>query len=205
MPTVAIAGITGKLARCVAYHLLQRPDVTLRGLCRTPSRLPASILSSPRVTIIQGQADDSDAATALVMGSDVVICCYLGDDRLMADGQKLLIDACEQEGVSRYVASDFTFDFTKLEYGVLPAKDPIKLVKDYVDATESVKGVHVLIGFYPETVFGQFLNHFDPEETKMSFWGTGDEVWEMTTYDTAAQYTAAVALDKDAVGLQRCM
>ena len=31
----------------------------------------------------------------------------------------------------------------------------------------------------------------------------GNEVWEGTSYDNAAEYTAAIALDSQAVGIQR--
>ena len=65
-------------------------------------------------------------------GNDVVICCYLDDHNLTVNGQKLLTDVFESKGVSRYVASEFSLDFTKLELGKFPAKDPMKYVKQYI-------------------------------------------------------------------------
>jgi hypothetical protein len=36
------------------------------------------------------------------------------------------------------------------------------------------------------------------------YWGTGEEEWESTTYGDAAKCTAAVALNPNAVGMQKC-
>ncbi|KPM43776.1 hypothetical protein AK830_g2805 [Neonectria ditissima] len=197
--TVGIAGITGKFARNVAANLLKRPEVSIRGFCRDPTKLPASILSSPRVHIIKGESTDTAALKSFAKTSDVVVCCYLGDNSLMTQGQKLLIDACEAEGVRRYLASDYSLDFTKLEYGQLPAKDPMKHVKAYLD-TKTIKGVHVLIGIFMETFWSRFVGIWNSDATTLSYWGTGDEVWESTTYANASEFVAAVALDECARG-----
>ncbi|KAH2481409.1 hypothetical protein KXW70_009096, partial [Aspergillus fumigatus] len=148
------------------------------------------------------QSDDEKALRTFAKDNDVVICCYLGDHNLMINGQKSLIDACESEGVPRYVASDYSLDFTKLELGKLPPKDPMKHVKQYLE-TKKVQGVHVLIGIFMETFFTTFFNVWRPQEKAFYYWGTGEEIWESTSYDNAAQYVAAVAQDKAAVGVHR--
>ncbi|EHA25044.1 hypothetical protein ASPNIDRAFT_51470 [Aspergillus niger ATCC 1015] len=101
---VGIAGITGKFARRLLTHLLEAGDdsLTIRGYCRSPSKLPDFVKTSPKLEIIEGAAFDQDAIATFVQGCDVVVCCYLGDDKLMVDGQKLLIDACESANVRRY-------------------------------------------------------------------------------------------------------
>lgn len=121
----------------------------------------------------------------------------------MIDGQKSLIDACETEEVPRYIASDYTLDFTKLELGQLPQKDPMKHVMEYLKG-KKVQGVHVFIGIFMETFFNPFIGAWNPKDTSFSYWGTGEEMWESTTYDNAAQFVAAVAQDSSAVGVQRC-
>lgn len=201
---VGIAGITGKFARSVVRSLLKNPEVKIQGYCRDPSKLPSTLLSSPRVSITQGQSDDRTALASFVKGCDVVVCCYLGDHSLMIDGQKLLIDACEAEGVRRYLASDYTLDFTKLQLGDLPPKDPMKHVKAYLETMESVQGVHVLIGIFMQTFFSSFFGMWKPEDTSFNYWGTGEDIWESTTYENAAEFVAAVAQDPNAVGTQRC-
>ncbi|KAL4821423.1 NAD(P)-binding protein [Aspergillus spinulosporus] len=190
---VGIAGITGKFARCILGNLLKQDStVRIRGYCRDPTRLPNSLLSSHRLQIIKGEAVDREALRTFVNGCDVVICCYLGDNSLMVDGQRALVDACEAERVPRYVASDYTIGFMTLEYGQLPAKDPMKHIHEYLKSKASVSGVHV-----------PYFGIFDPSTKTLSFWGTGNEAWEMTCYANAAEFVAAVALDESAVGFQR--
>jgi len=201
--TVGIAGITGKFARCILANLLKQPSVTVRGYCRDPTKLPPSIQSSPRIHLTKGESGDVQALQSFVRGTDVVICCYLGDNQLMTDGQKKLIDACELEGVKRYIASDYTLDFTKLEYGQLPSKDPMKAVKDYL-STKTVEGVHVLIGAFMDTFWSQWFGIWDPVKVSFSYWGTGEEAWESTSYENAAEFVSAVALDDGAIGMQKC-
>lgn len=145
---VGIAGITGKFARCILDNLLKDPSVSIQGYCRDPTKLPDVIQSSSRVQITKGESTDNASLRSFVRSCDVVICCYLGDNSLMIDGQKALVDACEAEGVPRYVASDYSLDFRKLGYGQLPAKDPMKYIQEYIESKPNVTGVHVLIGVF---------------------------------------------------------
>lgn len=193
-----------QIRRLVVSHLLASQEVSIRGFCRNPSKLPEHLRNSSRLTIVSGDAGDLDTLRQFVRGTDVVVCCYLGDNTLMTEGQKLLVDACDLESVPRYMASDYCLDYTKLEYGQHPAKDPMKRVKAYLETKKNVKGVHVLIGAFMETFWSGYFGVFDSKDCKFSFYGTGDEIWESTTYDTAAQYVAAVALDRNAIGLLHC-
>ncbi|KAH8817759.1 nmrA-like family protein [Flagelloscypha sp. PMI_526] len=205
MTVIGIAGITGKFARLLTQSLLAHPETKIRGFCRDPAKYGPT---DDRINLIKGEASDISSIQTFVDGCDVVVCCYLGfDSALMVEGQKLLIDACDKAGVSRYLASDWTLDYNKLELGLLWPKDAMKHVKAYLDAPErKVKGVHILIGAFMETWFAPFFGIFDAKDDKepgFNYWGTGNEVWEGTTYGDAAQFTAAVVLDSSAVGLQR--
>lgn len=201
--TVGIAGITGKFARVLTSSLLKNPEVNVKGYCRDPSKVPSSFSSNSKVSLTKGDAFDTSAVHSFVHGCDVVVCCYLGDDKLMLEGQKLLIDACVAEDVPRYVASDWALDYTKLELGQLFPKDPMIHVKAYLDAQDKIKGVHILVGGFMEPFFSPPFGIFDPASNTFRYWGTGDEIWEGTTYQNAAEYTAAVCMDSNAVGIQK--
>ncbi|KAI0888438.1 nmrA-like family protein [Annulohypoxylon maeteangense] len=196
--TVGIAGITGRFARELTSILLKNPNVTIKGYCRDPSKVPQSFSN---VSLVKGDAYDEPAIQSFVTGCDVVVCCYLGDPKLMVEGQKLLIDACAAQGVPRYVASDWCVDYTKLKLGQLFPKDPMIHIKAYLDAQDKVKGVHILVGMFTNGFFGAHFGIYDAVTTTFKYWGTGNEIWEGTTYRNAAEYTAAVCLDKDAVGI----
>ena len=136
---MAIAGISSKLALLVAEELLKQNhrEVRIRGSCRDVGKLPLWLRDSSQVSLIETRPYDEKNLRSLVSGSDVVICCYLADNTIMLEGQKLLVDLCEEEVVPRYIASDFTADYTKLDYGDVVIKDPMKHVKAYLDGKEN--------------------------------------------------------------------
>ncbi|KAJ5768160.1 hypothetical protein N7533_000743 [Penicillium manginii] len=201
-PTVAIAGVTGKFSQCIIKALQPHPEVTIRGYCRSPQKLPKSIIDSDRIDIITGEFDDYNSIRNFVRGSDVVICCYFGGPEVMTQGQQLLIDACEEEKVPRYIAGDFAVDFTKVPPGALFPKESAMIIREYLKS-KNVAGVHILTGGLMETFWSAFFGIWRPETRSLSVWGNGDEKWELTTFPTAAAYTAAVALDRNAVGFLR--
>ena len=201
--TVAIAGFTGKFARCVTTHLLTHPQVQIKGFCRNPSKLPDFMSNNPRVTVIKGDSSDLAACRDAVRHADVIICSYLGDDNLMIEGQKTLIDASIAEKVPRYIASDYALDFRNIELGDIDSKDAMKKVQAYLKSKKEIEGVHVLIGCFMQT-FWSFVGGYDAASNAFKYWGTGDEKWELTTYDNAAEYVAEVAMDKTATGFLKC-
>ena len=105
---IAVAGITGKLGTLVAQSLLSHtPEVDVVGYCRSASKVDASIAKHPRLHVFEGSSSDLAKIRNAIKGCDAVVCCYLGPDDFMFDGQKLLIDACIAEKVPRYIASDY--------------------------------------------------------------------------------------------------
>ncbi|KAJ6195457.1 hypothetical protein J3E72DRAFT_376676 [Bipolaris maydis] len=73
----------------------------------------------------------------------------------------------------------------------------------YLKTKPAVKGVHIMIGYFIEA----FLDYFDvwhPEANELRYWGTGNEKWDFTSYQTGVEYVAAMALDPDASGFFKC-
>jgi saccharopine dehydrogenase-like NADP-dependent oxidoreductase len=161
---VGIAGPTGRFGSIVLESLLENPDIKIRGLCRNASKLNRKHTQSPQFEVISGDVLEPSILHKFVDGLDVVICAYLGDNDFMVNGQKALIDACEQAKVSRYIASDYTFDYTKLELGEHPAKDPMKIIHEYLKGKQHVQGVHVLVGGFIETFWSGYFQVWNPKE-----------------------------------------
>ncbi|EHK23067.1 uncharacterized protein TRIVIDRAFT_28606 [Trichoderma virens Gv29-8] len=174
--TVGIAGFTGQFAQLLSSRLLKSSNVNLRGFCRNASKVAQSLSSLLNVEVIQGEAQDRSLLSKFVKGCDIVVCCYQGDDKLMIDGQKALIDACEAEQVPRYA---------------------------YLETKETVKGVHILIGVFFETLFSPYFEIYDAKTKTFSHWGEPGVLFEGTSFGNAADYTARVILDKNATGVKR--
>ena len=200
--TICVAGITGKLGSMIAQNILLHPSTQVRGYRRDKSKIPESVRSNPRLSIVEGDSGDVEAARSAVRGCSAVVCCYLAPNDVMISGQKVLIDACVAENVPRYIASDYTLDYSRIQPTDIPAKEPMFRVREYLEG-KPVKGVHVYNGAFVETWLA-YLGVWQPKEYKLRFWGTGDEKWEMSTYNSTARYVAEVALDESATGTLKC-
>ncbi|KAL7896169.1 hypothetical protein HDV63DRAFT_169728 [Trichoderma sp. SZMC 28014] len=100
------------MARLITTFLVQKhPNIQIHGICRSIDKVPAALRSNPSITLFQTTSTDTPGLRRALAGAAVCICAYLGDDTLMIDGQKTLIDACITEDVPRYIASDWSFDF----------------------------------------------------------------------------------------------
>lgn len=200
---VAITGVTGHLGSLIARHVLQRSSSAIvHGICRSPDKLSSQLKSHDRFKLFQTSHEDPTKLRAALKGTDIAIFATLADSQTMLDGQKAVIDACVDEGVPRYMAGDWSLDFRPLKLGDLPPKDPMKEVDSYLEKREAetngkIKGVHVLNGAFLEIIGRGFV---DGKKGVINVWGNGDDKWDLTTYDDAADFSAAVALDSKATG-----
>lgn len=71
------------------------------------------------MTLFKGEVFDDATIMSFVTSCDVAIFSYLGGDDLVVDGQKKLIDVCEEAGVTRYMVSDWAVDDTEFMLGEL--------------------------------------------------------------------------------------
>lgn len=103
MTTIALFGGTGKTGRRVLERALAA-GFDVRALVRDPGKLS---LSSPRLTVIQGDVLDAASVDRTVRGSDAVLALFgqvKGSPRtLQADGTRLIVDAMVAHGVQRIV------------------------------------------------------------------------------------------------------
>ena len=205
---VAIAGFSGKMARLTTNALIRRhPNVEINGILRSPGKVRPDFRNNSKIKLFEAALSDSAAIRRGVAGTDICICCYLGGDELMIEGQKVLIDVCIAEGVPRYMGSDWSFNYGGLKLGDHPAKDWMLKYKAYLDKREEaaeIKGVHVLNGAFMEAVHAPFLGFVDALNAKFTYYGTGDEKLEMTTMLDAAEFTAEVVVDPHATGYVNC-
>jgi nucleoside-diphosphate-sugar epimerase len=197
---ITIAGFAGRIAQLITKYLLNNyPEVKINGIARNISKIPNDVRSASNVTIFEADAFNKGGLLKALRGSQVAICAYLGDNTLMVDGQKFLIDACVEAGVPRYIASDWTCDYRDLVPGDMPFKDPMKAIYEYLKQKEGVEGVHMLTGAFIEVVFLRLFA--DEAHTKIQYFGSGDEGTDLSTMPDSAAWTAEVAVDPKAVGV----
>ncbi|EMD90316.1 hypothetical protein COCC4DRAFT_37011 [Bipolaris maydis ATCC 48331] len=112
-------------------------------------------------------------------------------------------DTLRTLGIPCYIASEYTIGYRRLDPTDLGLKSFTNDIVAYLKTKPAVKGVHIMIGYFIEA----FLDYFDvwhPEANELRYWGTGNEKWDFTSYQTGVKYVAAMALDPDASGFFKC-
>jgi hypothetical protein len=118
------------------------------------------------------------------------------------DGQKLLIDICEEEKVGRYFSSAFVGDIRGMKVGQHDRMDITLQIFKYLES-KKLRSVHMMCGAFIETWL-EYSGVIDLGTNTVSYWGTGDETWDLTSYDDSAAYTVEAILDESTDGYLRC-
>lgn len=199
---VLIAGATGNIGLKLVDSLLRRGH-SVRALARNPQRIPASTLAQLE-SVVQSTSYYDIAALdrACAGGVDAVVCAYSGIPELQLEGQLLLLRAAERNGIRRFLAASWNYDWTALQLGQSESYDPYISFRRHVEmSSSSVKPLYVLCGVLAEVFFsvpghGDFSpgNHgvWDPETKSMEVWGSGEEKWQWTTEGDAAEFAAEI-------------
>lgn len=200
MSTILVAGATGMLGASIAGHLLDQDDVELRLLVRPSSHgdddKAAAIdrLTARGAEVAAGDVTDPASLREATTGVDVVISALQGGDAVIRDGQIALAEAAVASGVTRFFASDFAIDLFAAPDGA-PQFDARKRAGAAIDAMP-MQVVHVLNGAFMDMMLNPaFPGIVDVQNDKARIWGTGDEPFDLTTVDDAAQFTARLATD----------
>jgi putative NADH-flavin reductase len=103
MTVIALFGATGKTGRRVLARALEQ-GFDVRALVRSPGKLT---VSSPALTVVQGDVLDAAAVERTVEGADAVLSLFGqvkgSPPRLQTDGTALIVAAMKRRGVTRIV------------------------------------------------------------------------------------------------------
>ncbi len=197
--SVLIAGATGMLGGRIAHHLLSRPGVSLRVFTRAATLADSAkkerlrALEAQGATLVFGDLADSDSLQRATEGVDVVVSAVQGGRDVIVDGQLALARAAHEQGAWRIIPSDFALDLFAATPGEHPAFD-LRREAGQAIAELGIEHVHILNGAFLD---GMVDMGFDHTARQVNFWGTGDEIFEATTVEDTAQFTARAAIDHD--------
>jgi uncharacterized protein YbjT (DUF2867 family) len=111
-------------------------------------------------------------------------------------GQKNLIDAAKQQGVKRFIPSDYSVDYRKLDYGDNDNLDKRKEVFEYLQQS-GLEYTLILNGAFMDNVGTPYMPQFDLEHQTFRYWGDGETPLDFTTTDDTAKYVAEAVTDPD--------
>lgn len=194
MKNVLLTGATGNLGSLIARELLAR-GARLRLLVRPGSagKLAPELAAAAEVA--------EDEATAF-KDIDTVVSAVQGGPETIVDAQLRWLESARAAGARRFIPSDYSFDLFRLAEGQNLNSDWRRaFAREAAARRGAVEVVHVLNGcFLDHRVLFGFLGMFDLTQGQASYWGSGNEPMDFTTYADTAAYTAEAALDPNPVG-----
>jgi hypothetical protein len=198
--TVLVAGATGMLGGRIAARLLDEPTARVRLLLRPgtlahPVKGPAvQELVRRGARPVEGELSDGAALRTAVDGVDVVVSALQGGREVVVDGQLALARAAAASGARRILPSDFAVDLFRATPGEHASFD-LRREADEAIAATGLQHVHVLNGAFTDGFVSAHGGLLDHGARTAAYWGTGDELFDATSIDTTAHYTARAALD----------
>jgi uncharacterized protein YbjT (DUF2867 family) len=189
---VLVAGATGMLGAKIVSALLDKGNIDVRAMVRSlnesneENRQKIDAMKSKGATIIEGDVMQPKSLLPACAGVDVVVSA-IGNNEVTVPGQKNLIDAAKQQGVKRFIPSDYSVDYRKLDYGDNHNLDMRKEVFEYLQQS-GLEYTLVLNGMFTEYL--TYMPMFDLKNQTFQYWGDGETPMDLTTTDDTAKYVA---------------
>jgi uncharacterized protein YbjT (DUF2867 family) len=194
--SVLVAGATGDLGQRIVRELLTH-DTHVLVLTRPGSRAAhTAYAGADRVDVVEAAYTDHPALTAAASRVDAVVSAVSGTRPVIVDAQRALLAATVAAGVDRFVPSDYSADYRRIDVG---SNRNFELRREFaadVDAAP-LRATSVLNGMFTELLTDEApLVLFDRH--LVLFWSSPDQVLDFTTKDDTARTVAHVVLDPDA-------
>jgi NmrA-like family len=193
--TILIAGATGNLGGKIIDALLTK-NVNVKAIVRMEtSKDKIEVLLKKGVKVVQIDMSNLSAITAECKDIKCVISVLSGLSETIVDTQKVLLDGAIKAGVPRFIASDFSIDFTNLVKGQNRNLDFRRYFHTLIDE-KSIKVTSIFNGAFMDlltTDMPLIINKY----CRILCWGDPNQVMEFTTTVDVANYTANVAIDID--------
>ena len=201
-PTILVAGGTGNLGGRIIKALIKR-GAEVRAIVRNGSE-PAKIakLTELGANVITVDMSDADQLKQACQGVSCVVSALAGLHDVIVDSQIKLLDAAIAAGVPRFIASDYSADFTKLPAGENRNFDLRKEFHQYLDKSSlaqppgtGIAATSIMNGAFAD-ILGYGTPVYNAKNYSVGYWGDKSD-WKIdfTTMDDTADYTAAAALD----------
>lgn len=194
--TILVAGATGNLGGKIVKSLLKK-GATVNAVVRAetnPKKI--DVLEAMGVKVFKIDLTDKNALVTVCKGVNCVVSALSGLEETIIDTQKILLDAAVEAGVPRFIPSDYSIDFTNLQAGQNRNLDLRRRFHQYMDQSP-IQSTTIFNGVFMDLLTGEMpLILFKIK--RVLYWGKPHVKMDMTTTFNVADFTACVALDKNA-------
>ena len=199
--TVLVLGSTGMLGTKIVKALLDKGEAEVRAMIRPGSYDKHSedidAMKAKGAIIVEGDLMKPDTLLSVCEGVDVVVSA-VGNNQVTVPGQKNAIDAAKKQGVKRFIPSDFSVDYRKLDRGDNDNLDMRKEVFEHLRKS-GLEYTLVLNGAFTDIIPTAYMPQFDLENGVFQYWGDGETPVDMTTTEDTAKYVAEAVSDRELV------
>lgn len=196
-PIVVVAGANGDLGRRIVTALAGN-GVAVRALVRRPVAPLAGVAGVEQVVVDFG---DGAALRDALTGATCVVSALNGTAPIIIDLQGRLLDAAVAAGVPRFIPSDFCLDYGATRPGDNRNMDLRRAFAARLDAAP-IRATSILNGPFADLLAGEAPIVLHPLR-RVLYWGDADQLFDFTTKDDVAAFTADAALDADAPRFMR--
>ncbi len=195
--TALVAGATGMLGYKIVSALLDKGNIDVRAMVRSlddsnkENRKKIDAMKTKGAVIVLGDVRQPETLLSACAGVDVVVSA-IANNEVTVLAQKNLIDAAKQQGVKRFIPSDYSADYRKLDYGDNDNLDNRKEVFEYLQHS-GLEYTLVLNGAFMDII--AYMPLFDLEHQTFQYWGEGEMPLDFTTTDDTAKYVAEAVSD----------
>lgn len=197
--TALVIGSTGMLGTKIVNALLDKGEAEVKAMIRPGSydkednRQDIDAMKAKGAIMVEGDLMKPDTLLPIIEGIDVVVSA-VGNNQVTVPGQKNAIAAAKKQGVKRFIPSDFSVDYRKLDYGDNDNLDMRKQVFEYLQES-GLEYTLILNGAFMDIIPTPFMPQFDLENGIFKYWGDGETLVDMTTTEDTAKYTAEAVSD----------
>ena len=198
---VLVVGATGMLGSKIVDALLQKGNIDVKAMVHSikdsdkENSQKIEKMQAQGVKIVEGDLMKPEILLEVCEAVDIVVSA-VGNNEVTVQGQKNLIDAAKEQAVRRFIPSDYSVDYRKLDYGDNDNLDMRKEVLEYLQES-GLEYTLILNGAFMDNIGTPYMPQFDLENQTFQYWGDGETPLDFTTTDDTAKYVAEAVTDPD--------
>jgi len=191
MPTIVVAGATGRLGHLIVKALSAR-GATVRPLVR-PGSPPDKLQGLDGTEITEADYANPGQLAKALEGVDVVVSALNGLRDVIVGTQSQLLAAAVSAKVPRFIPSDYAADLMALTPGENRNFDLRREFREQHLLKAPIASTSILVGGFMELLL--WGRGIDFKAHSVNYWGTPDQPLDYTTMADTAAITAEAALD----------
>lgn len=192
---ILIVGASGNLGSAMTMEFLKNPDMQVNIFIRDTDNcvMTCTMVTKAGGKVFKGDVTKPDTIKGITKGMHTLISCLNGDDEVMIEGQKRLLEDGMANGLKRFVPSDFSMNIWDIPLGNYDFVDQRLKFRKILEKTQ-VKGLHFSMGMMMETFF-YFVKKYG-----FTYWGDMDQKLDLTAMKDLVKYVMMAVMDKDMSG-----